>query len=63
MICCNCKKESLIQPHICPECIGKLRSLQAENEMLREYLNKASQLLQDKGFEAESKAIDCIAEL
>jgi len=32
-------------------------------EELETALNKASQLLQDKGFEQASKEIDCIAEL
>jgi len=62
-ICCNCKAEATLMLHVYPECFSKIRDLQVENKQLREFLNKASQVLQDNGFEAESKAIDCVAEL
>lgn len=37
--------------------------LYKENKKLRQLLDKASQILQDNGFEKESKEIDCEAEL
>jgi hypothetical protein len=48
---------------ICAECLGDLKTLKDENKDLRRLLNKASQILQNNGFENESKAIDCMAEL
>jgi hypothetical protein len=61
--CCNCKNESLFYPYVCPDCLGNLKELQDENRLLRKLLDKASQILQNNGFENESKAIDCMAEL
>ena len=60
--CCNCKKESLIYPYICPDCLEKLKKSEIENNMLREFLNKAVKLLKDKGFTEESKSISYMAE-
>lgn len=42
---------------------AKMYDMQEEIDKLRELLNKASQILQDKGLEEESKSIDCEANL
>ena len=60
--CCNCEK-LLIYFYICPDCLCRLKNAEEENKRLRVALDKASQILQDNGFEEESKAIDCMAEL
>lgn len=58
LICCNCKKESLLQLHICPDCLNLLRDIQREFKLQQELLQKASKLLKDTGFVEESKALD-----
>lgn len=62
-ICCNCNKEAMLLPCVCSDCLSTLKGYENEIKRLKEIIDKASQLLQDKGFEEESKSIDCMAEL
>ncbi|MFA5240682.1 MAG: hypothetical protein WC476_13385 [Phycisphaerae bacterium] len=46
---------------VCPECLGKIKGLQVENEQLRQFLDIASKMLRENGFHVESESLDWVS--
>jgi hypothetical protein len=46
---------------VCPECFGKIKGLEVENEQLRQFLDMASKVLRENGFQVESESLDWIS--
>lgn len=60
--CCKCKKQALLMPYVCPDCLIEVMDAPSDKEgRLMEILKQASKILNDNGFTDESKALNLMA--